>query len=364
MPRPSRTWQAALPAVLGLLLLLVSGWLFSTVPDRQAEERAYAAATACPAGGGDTRADDCTTSVPASVERKEREDARGADKDWLHLVVSGSDTARRVRMDHADGPVYRSVEPGDRVTVTYWRGEIRAVSAGDLREATHAAPRGGWRMPLGIALALLPVAVMLLWLGWWARYRLRRGTPPSRYMWVVAGAWGAAVLWAVWALFASTLGSGVPGVLLAAAYGAPGAVAVSGLSVWLGARRLRAADETGDIVAVAPGGRQVVAASVRGDVPYAVAGYTFLVVGDGRPAATADPAGRFARKELPETLSVEGVRGFRMSQDPEDWFTTYKWTGVAIECRDGEKTVLVATRRRDAPVVLGALRADVTPAAG
>ncbi|MGP2439841.1 hypothetical protein [Streptomyces sp. JW3] len=159
-------------------------------------------------------------------------------------------------------------------------------------------------------------------------------------MWVVAAAWPTAVLWGAWSLFASTLGSGVPGVLLVAAGGAPGAAAVSGLFVWLAAaRRLRRAGSTGDIVPVAPAGRRV-------------------VVGDGRPAATPDPAGRFALKELPGTLVVEGVRGFRIGEDPEGWFQMYEWTGVAVECRDGEQTVLVATRRRDAPVVLGALRAS------
>ncbi|WP_181727453.1 hypothetical protein [Streptomyces sp. PT12] len=33
----------------------------------------------------------------------------------------------------------------------------------------------------------------------------------------------------------------------------------------------------------------------------------------------------------------------------------YRHDGVVIECRDGDRPVLVATRRRDAPLVLGAL---------
>ncbi|MBT2413321.1 hypothetical protein J7I94_22615 [Streptomyces sp. ISL-12] len=357
MPREPRTWQPAVSAALGLILVLVSARLFTTVPDRQAEERAYTAASACPAGTSGTRADDCLMAVPARVERKEHEATRGRGKDWLHVVVSGSDTARRIRMDDAGGPVYRSVEPGDRVTVTYWRGEIRGVGADGLTQATRATPVDGWRTPMGIGLALLPMGLMFLWNGWWLRYRHRPGTSPARYVWSVSAAWVAAVLLGAWAFFASGTGSGVPDVLLAAVYGVLPAAVLSGLLMWAMRRRLRRANDTGDVVPVPPAGRRVVPASVRGNVPYAVDGYGLLVVGDGRPSATPDPGGRVGLRELAGTLTVAGVRGFRIGEDPEQWFQAYKWNGVAIECRDGDETVLIAAKRRDAPVILGALNA-------
>ncbi len=360
MPREPRTWQWAVPVALGLILVLLSARLFATVPVRQAEQRAYTTASACPAGTADTRADDCTTRVPAAVERKEhRATPKGGGKNWLHLVERGANDGRRVRMDDVGGPVYESVAPGDRVTVTYWRGEIRSVQAGDLSEATRATPVDGWRTPLGAALALLPVALMLLHTGWFYRYRYDPAVLRHRYMWGVSTAFLAAVLLGAWAFLASGIGDGVPGVLLAAAVGAPPCAAL-GFFTWTVWRRLLKANDTSDIVPRVPAGRRVLSADVRGNVPYSVDGHGCLVVGDGRPATSPDPTGRYALEEVPETLTVQGVRGFRLGEDPDGWFQKYRYTGVAMECRDGDETVLIATKRRDAPVVLGALLDTLT----
>ncbi|WP_344388411.1 hypothetical protein [Streptomyces vastus] len=43
---------------------------------------------------------------------------------------------------------------------------------------------------------------------------------------------------------------------------------------------------------------------------------------------------------------------------PDDhiaWYKTLKYDAVVIECRDGDRTVLIATGRRDALLTLGAL---------
>jgi hypothetical protein len=60
------------------------------------------------------------------------------------------------------------VRAGDEVTLQYWRAEIRGVVFGT---ATQATRDGGWRLPLGIALVLLPMGLLSLWLSWWYRYR-------------------------------------------------------------------------------------------------------------------------------------------------------------------------------------------------
>ncbi|MFB8775604.1 hypothetical protein VSS16_23160 [Streptomyces broussonetiae] len=99
---------------------------------------------------------------------------------------------------------------------------------------------------------------------------------------------------------------------------------------------------------------------MHGDVPYSVAGFDHLVVGDGRPAATPDPDGRVARRALPRTLVVRHVRPLRYG-DPEDWKLVFRYEdGVVIECRDGDRAVFVTTARHDAPLILGAL-AMVSP---
>jgi hypothetical protein len=124
---------------------------------------------------------------------------------------------------------------------------------------------------------------------------------------------------------------------------------------------MRRAADVRDVVAVRPERRRCVRASVHGDVPYSVFGFGYLVVGDGPPAATPDPAGRAALRPLPSSLRVVGVRSLR-PDDPEEWPGTYKYDGVVVECRDGEVPVLVGTARREASLVLGALTAAPTAA--
>lgn len=113
------------------------------------------------------------------------------------------------------------------------------------------------------------------------------------------------------------------------------------------------AEDTGDVVTVPPAGKRCLRATVHGDVPCSVDGFDHLVVGDGRPAAAPDPEGRVARRELPDTLTVRGVRALQLDA-PESWQHSYQYDGVVIECRDGERTVLVVSGRRDAAVILGA----------
>ncbi|MEV8591612.1 hypothetical protein [Streptomyces sp. NPDC052012] len=346
MPRTPRAWQTTLPVVLGLIVLLVSVWMFVIVPVRQAEERAYDTAR--------------VTSVPATVEARVDEHRYRSVRHWLHVTERGSDTERRLRMDGTGSEaVYESVRPGDRVTLAYWRGEVRAVTFDGRTQQTHASPRGDWRMPLGIGLGLLPAGLLLVWTAWWYRHRFP-AAPRGRHSLGPAALWVAGVVEGTFAFFASAAGDGVTDVLLVAACGIPPSAALGALSMWLVWRRLRKADDTSDIVPAVPAARVTVRATVHGDVPYSRPGYGLLVLGDGPPAATPDPAGRVARAALPEALAVERVRGWRLGEDPDDWPGMYKFNGIVIECRDGDQEVLIATRRRDAPLILGAL---LSPAA-
>ncbi|GAA1426063.1 hypothetical protein GCM10009601_34150 [Streptomyces thermospinosisporus] len=337
MRKTVRVWQAALPVGIGLVVLLVCAWLFSTVPDHQAEERAYRAAR--------------PVSVPARVEAKVDEVWGKSTRHWLHVTERGSE--RRLRMSDVGDDIYGRVRPGDRVTVEYWRGEIRAVTFDGVTQQTHESPIGDWRMPLGIGLGLVPVGVLLVWTGWYYRYRYPTA-PKGRHTLMPGAVWAAGLMEGTIAFLASGADT-VRDALLVAACGIPPSAAIGALTFWLVWRRIRKADDTSDIVPVVPASRITVSATVHGDVPYSRYGCNLLVLGDGPPATTPDPAGRVARVELPDTLTVERVRGWRLGEDPDAWPGAYKYNGVVIECRDGEKQVLIASRRRDAPVILGVL---------
>ncbi|GAB2871479.1 hypothetical protein [Streptomyces mayteni] len=345
-------WQPA--AAFGLLLVLVAGWLFALVPGRLDARDAWEAAPACAAG---EPAADCRAPVPATVVRTEDE-ARGKGvRYWLVVTEAGADTERYVRMQGRE-PVYDAVRPGDEVTLTYWRGEIREVGFATGIQSAYASPFQGWQLPLGFGLMMLSFGLSVLWMAWWIRYRYPRTT--HAVPWQSTVVVGAVLLGTV-GVVASMASAGVPQALLVTAAAIPPVAGLTALLGWWWLRRARHAERVEHIVAVLPGERMIVRATVQGDVSYSRPGFDFLVLGDGRPAATPDPAGRVALRALPEALTVLGVRPFRPG-DHNAWPNAYGWDGVVIECRDGAAAVLIAARRRDAPSILGALA--TAPVAG
>ncbi|GAB7029039.1 hypothetical protein AB0G35_12160 [Streptomyces sp. NPDC021749] len=352
-----------MPALgLGVVLLLLSAGLFATVPGELAERDAYAAAPACPAGA---RSDACTTTVPATVKGKEDEPSGKSVRYWLLVTERGRDTARRVRMAGSE-PVYDTVRAGDEVKLTYWRGEIRTVRWGAAAQETWESPDDNWRFRLGSGLFLLFFGLMTLWFVWWQRYRYPSATHNSLWQVTFAAVTGAVV--SCLGFLASMVGRGVPDALLITAAGVLPAAGLGGLCAWWQRRRTQhAAATVSSIVPLPPTDKQCVRTAVHGDVPYSVDGFGHLVVGDGRPATTPDPDGCVARRPLPETLVVRQVRALQVD-DPPFWKQTFKYDAVVIEGRDGDRTVLIATARRDAALVLGALAtvpaAHAAPAEG
>ncbi|MDQ0815224.1 hypothetical protein QFZ63_006938 [Streptomyces sp. B3I7] len=340
---------------LGVSLLLLSSVLFGLVPGRIAEKDAFLSAPACPAGtrpGGS-----CRAAVEATVREKvEVHEKRTPDYD-LVVAERGSGTVRRLRMD-GHTPVYEAVRAGDAVMLTSWRGGIRNVRFGDAVQDTRLSPVDDWRLPLGVGLAVLPLGLLVLWSAW--ALPRHRGAGRRTWPWWPAGIWVAGAVLSLVGVLAGLSGDDVPRALLIQAVGAVPAAGVGGLFVWGLRRRMRRAADVRDVVPVRPVRRQCVRASVRGEVPYSVSGFGYLVVGDGPPAATPDPAGRVALRPFPPSLVVSGVRSF-LPDDPAGWPGAYKYDGVVIECRDGDEPesepVAVATGRRDAPLVLGALTA-------
>ncbi len=348
VPRARRAWEWRLPAGFGLLCLLLSAGLFATVPGALADKRAYAAAPACPGG---TRSDACTVTVPATVEGTEDESSGKSVHYWLLATERGSDAVRRVRMA-GSRPVYDAVRAGDEVTLTYWRGEIRTVRFGAAAQETHASPTDDWRLPTAFGLLALPFGLAMLLTGLVHRYR--RPFAMWTTSWPLTMGLVTSILLSCIGPLGAMVGGGVQDAFLITAAGIPPAVGLAALYAWWFRRRTVRAADTSDIVALPATERQCVRASVHGDVPYSGGGCDHVVIGDGRPAVTPDPTGRFALRTLPETLTVRRVRGLR-PDDPADWYGIYKYDGVVIECRDGDRPVLVVTGRRDVPWILGAL---------
>ncbi|MEU3133316.1 hypothetical protein AB0935_10400 [Streptomyces sp. NPDC007027] len=130
--------------VIGPSLALVSAWLLLVAtPAAHDEERAFAAAEACPASA-DATAVDCLRTVKAVIDRTEKETGKTALY-WLYLTESdGRSTRTGLNGTPQQSPVAR---PGASVEVTYWRGEIRSVDFGSARRPTNADPRGDYRAP-------------------------------------------------------------------------------------------------------------------------------------------------------------------------------------------------------------------------
>ncbi len=352
-PGAARAGRPRLLVGFGLLLVLLAGVLSVVASDALADQRAYAAAPACPGG---SRGDSCTTTVPATVVGREDVASGKSVHHWLRLTERGSHTVQRLRMA-GSGPVYGAVRAGDEVQVTYWRGEIHTVRFGAAAQESWSSPASAWRFPMGSALALLPFGLSMLWAGCW--FRRSSAAAVSMAPWQVSTWFMAGATLGCVGFVASMTAGGPRDALLVTAVGMVPSATVGGLFAgWLRRREKRAADTSG-ILPVLTAERQTVDAAVHGDVSYSVDGFDYLVVGDGPVSATPDPAGRVARRALPETLTVQRLRSLR-PQDPAGWYSVFGHDCVVIECRDGDHTVLIATRRRQAPVVLGALLAAST----
>ncbi len=339
----------------GLFLVLAGAVLFALVPLAEADNRAYAAAPDCPAG---TRADTCRAAVTETVTAKGRDSDDRNARSYLRLRAAGAPAADDHRVEFTDpGPVHDAVRRGDRVTVTYWKDQVRAVRFGDRTQQAALSRVHDGRLPGAFAVAALAGGLGAL--SFWARSRRRPVRAGDRYPWghtvgfvtglLVACAGFPVVLLGsdVWAGLRFTAGAVVPALLF------------SVLVCWWSVRRGRRGPAR--VVPVPPAGRRVLRAVVHGDVPYSRPGYDCLVIGDGPPTATPDPTGKVALAPLPATLTVRRVRELLVGEPP---FVppSRRETPVVVECADGDRTVLVLAGENDAPRVLGALLAAAAAA--
>ncbi|NEB81509.1 hypothetical protein G3I40_40815 [Streptomyces sp. SID14478] len=338
---------------VGLGLVLIGAVLFALVVPAEADDRAYAAAPDCPAG---TRADDCRAVLTATVVDKDTEVSR-SDAYYLVLRAPGpaEGTVDRVRLPD-DLPIYDAVRPGDKVTATYWKGEVREVRSGSEVQQVVRSPAQDGRLPGAFAVATSAIGLGLLWLVGWQRHR--PAPKGSAHSWkpavgIVAGVNVAVAGAMIVLLAADEVGSGLK-------FAAGAVVPVVLLSVLLcwGAGRWARGIVAG-VVPVPPTERRCLGAVVHGDVPYSRPGYCYLVVGNGPLVATPDPTGRVALAPLPQTLTVRRVRESAVGDPRYDLGGRGEYT-LVIECADGDREVLVFAGHKHASQVLGALLAAST----
>ncbi|MCT9090530.1 hypothetical protein N4G70_16905 [Streptomyces sp. ASQP_92] len=352
------------PAVIGVALLLVAGWLLlATAPRALDEERAFASAAGCPVAEVST---ECRHTITATVTTAAADHKHRSTSYWLGLghVQEGSgplpgrlkaSPARspagtaapphRVKMD-GRAPVFAAVRPGATLHLTYWRGEIRYVEFHNLRQYTTADPRGGYRLPLAGALVSLSVGVACLR----AAYCSARSAtkPPVYEPWRFTLPLGSVLLIACFAFGTPWITGGVPTALLLTAVGA---VPVLSGAAWLTHRHRRRTPDTIRVNPLVPPAEECFPGTVLGEVPYCHEGFGYLVAAPGLLAATPDPSGRIARRPVPRTLTAVRVR-------PPYWTDPGPRPAPGcqvVECRDGATPVYVVTQQDYVPWVLGAL---------
>ncbi|MEU6842850.1 hypothetical protein ABZ930_13395 [Streptomyces sp. NPDC046716] len=333
-----------------VFMVLVGAVLFALIPLAEADNRAYAAAPACPAGA---RADDCRARVTATVLGK-KDEPSGKHTDYYLRLVDRAMRTDQVRLP--DGRhLWEAVGVGDQVTVVYWQGEARQLRLGSLAQDTWRSPASDGRLPGAFAFSLLPFGLGLLSFCWWQRYRAgAKAYSAASAAGLVAGLMVGCVGFTLCLVGNGSAGQDVWQIARICVLSVVPAVVLSAVLSWWVTRRMRRMARK--VVPVEPAGRRCLLAIVHGGVPYSVPGYCYLVVGDGPPAVTPDPTGGFARIALPPTLTVREVRPLT-ADDPAGWHGNYKDFGVVIACVDtnGDVPVRVAASRKTAPLVLGAL---------
>ncbi|MFJ5305377.1 PH domain-containing protein [Streptomyces sp. NPDC088350] len=326
---------------LCLLLLVcagVAGWF---VPGAVATERAWHAARPCTAATPAAQVRECLSTLPAVIERIDVNQPRKESR----LYFTDARPLAGLAVSREAGEGFR---PGDRVQLTVWRDEVRAVSG------THYVWRDGITRAGAVAdvtalfvlAAGYPAAQVLL------RLRGRRlpadEVLPSASPFAVALAGTAVWLLPLCYLYPASLFSSP----VAIAWGAAGTLVTLALltRAWR-ATRPRTPQQVAEDDELT--GEVFVSARFLDHTDYNPHGYgTHIALGDGPPAVTPGP-GRFAARRIPvERLTVRNVRRAHGS----DGETVPRHWDVA-ELDDGGRPVRLAAAPADLARVLHELAA-------
>ncbi|MFH9264425.1 hypothetical protein ACH4KN_09205 [Streptomyces sp. NPDC017546] len=330
----------------------MAAWLLLlTTPQARDDERAFTAATACTAPGeGDS---DCLRTVTAVIDRAEEETMRKTPSYWLYLnQADGTSTRTRIDGDLERLPATR---PGATIEVTYWQDQIRYVDFGADRRYTNADPREAFRIPLAVGLLLGILGAMFLTAAAATAWSSRRS--PRAFPWqvglTVTGGTFLTLFGAMAAWNSDNIGDALELTGLAGAV-VLGACVLA--AVFL--HRRHRGDDTIVLKSSVLTEETCFPGLIMGEVPYAGnAGY--LVAGPGALVTTPDPTGAFHRKAAPRTLTPLRVRPPYLT-DPAGR-PDYDGRAVVVECEDNGVPVLVVTRKKDVPAVLGALEPRTAP---
>lgn len=308
----SRTAGRAWKGLLVLCVALLAGGALAAafVPATSANLREWKAAVPCPAGQFDR---ECLSTERTVVEKTDP--ARGRGQSWLYFADDRPVDRTSVNQDAAN-----AFRPGDKVTLTMWRGSVHQVS-GERHEWTEHFATGGEVAVVSALLALgagVPAAQLMI------RRRARRQPAdlvvPSVWPFVVALA-GTGV-WLLPYVHTLTTDSFLSGGALR--WAVPGVPVSAVLFRWAWrATRIGRADAP---AATAPlTGPTFVTARFLDATDYNPHLFgTHIVLGDGPPAVLPHSGpGRFAAREIPVSrLSVGEVRGARGEEGdlvPRDW---------------------------------------------
>ncbi|MEV5873539.1 hypothetical protein AB0L75_04755 [Streptomyces sp. NPDC052101] len=306
----------AKPLAVCVLLLACACGVAGAVAGTTARERAWDAARPCAAA---EHGDDCLSTVPAVIERT---DPHQPKKDSYLYFTDGRPLHRLTVAEEAA----ESFEAGDRVTLTYWRGQVMKVSGRHYVWHEHVTTGGSMAVAAaGLALgAGWPVARLLV--------RLRgRGRPADEVLPSPLPFLAPLLVTAVWLLpLCYRHPTSLFGSTEAIAWWAAGGTVSLALSAWAWqATRIRV---PGDPAAPArptpelPDGEDVfLPARFLEHTDYNT--YRFgshVVLGADGPAVTPHPGpGRFAAKPIPvERLTLRSVRRARGEEGdlvPHDW---------------------------------------------
>ncbi|MFJ4821637.1 PH domain-containing protein [Streptomyces sp. NPDC088801] len=296
------------PLALCVLLLAGAGLAAWSVPSANAQKRAWEAAEPCAAETPAAVRGECLTTVPAVITRSEPEG--GKKPSWLYFA--DGEQVRRVRVSYEGAQGFAA---GDRVEVTFWRGQIRVVADERHVWREHMTPAGDVTViAAGLGLgAAYPGALLLM------RRRGRRLADDE----VLPSALpfgGVLVVTAVWLLPLCYLH---PTNLFSSrtpiTWWAAGSLVTLGLCAWAWrATRIRTPAETGAVQTRPVRGEVFLAAHFLDHTDYNPHGFgTHIVLGDGPPAVVPhDGPGRFAAKPIPvERLTTVHVRRARGDEE-------------------------------------------------
>jgi len=338
-----RGWAGA--AVLWCVGLLVgAGVAAAFVSDTAADQRAWRAAVPCTAATPVAERRECLTYTSAVIARTDPN--RPKKSSWVYFTDGRPFRRLEVPVEAADG-----FHAGDRVQLTFWRGEVRVVTGSGYVWHRHV-PNAGTLAVMSALAALAagyPGALTL------QRMRGRR-LPDDE---VLPSALPFAVPLAGTALWLVPLCYLHPTTLLASpttiTWAVAGTLGTAALLTWAWREtRIRPADGAEPAVELPElDGEVFVSARFLEHTDYNPYGFgTHIALGDGPPAVTPGP-GRFAARRIPvERLTVKAVRRARGGDGdtvPGDWHIA--------ELDDGGRPVRLAAAPADLTRVLHELTA-------